>query len=270
MPNTMPNPIPAGPAPAAVTGRAPNPFPRYVRLEALRMLRNKRYAIFVVAFPVGLYLLYANLWGGEVDEASGLRTSVLLMVSMAAYGALAASIMSTAVPWSQERQAGWLRQLQVTPLRGRTVIATKLVSSLLLVLPALVLVVAAAVLTQHVTLPAGRWAALIAVMWAGTVPFAALGLIIGSLARPDTAQPLAIAGMFGLALLGGLWFPVDMLPDALGAVARALPSYDYADIGRQIVAGGAPHARAVGGILAWSAALCALAVLAYRRATARG
>ncbi|MFC6083323.1 ABC transporter permease [Sphaerisporangium aureirubrum] len=241
----------------------------YVKLEVTRMLRNKRYVIFVVAFPVGFYLLYSNLWGDQVDEATGVRGSVTLMVSMAAYGALAAAIMSTAVPWSQERHSGWLRQLQITPLPGWAIIVTKLIASLLLVLPALLLVVLAAVLTRHVGLGAGQWAALIAAMWAGTVPFAALGLIIGSLVPPDTAQPLAIIGMFGLALLGGLWFPVDLLPETMRAVAHALPSYDYASIGWEIVAGHAPPGASVAGILGWGVALGVLAVLAYRRATVR-
>ncbi|MEU9889225.1 ABC transporter permease [Sphaerisporangium sp. NPDC051011] len=256
MPNSTPNPI-------------LNVMPAYVRLEAVRMLRNKRYIIFVVAFPVGFYLLYSNLWGDQTDASTGVRGSVALMVSMAAYGALAASIMSTAVPWSQERQTGWLRQLQITPMPNWAIIVTKVITSLLLVLPALLLVVLAAVLTQHVSLPAGQWAALIAVMWAGTIPFAALGLVIGSLVPPDTAQPLAVIGMFGLALLGGLWFPADMLPGVLRSVAHVLPSYDYAELGQRIVAGQAPRAAAVGGILAWGAALCTLAIAAYRRATAR-
>ncbi|MEV4459498.1 ABC transporter permease [Microbispora sp. NPDC049633] len=241
----------------------------YIKVELLRMLRNKRYVVFVVAFPVGFYLLYANLWGAESDQATGLRGSVMLMVSMGAYGALAAAMMSTAVPWSQERHSGWLRQLQITPLPGRAIVLTKLVSSLLLVLPSLVLVGLAAVLTQHVSLPPGRWAALILAMWAGTIPFAALGLMIGSLLPPDTAQPVAMVGMFGLAMLGGLWLPESIMPAAMKSVAHVTPSYDYASIGWRIAGGDAPHPAHAAGILAWAAVLVALALVAYRRATTR-
>jgi ABC-2 type transport system permease protein len=241
----------------------------YLKIELLRMFRNKRYIIFVVAFPVLFYLLYSNLWGSEVDQATGVKGTVILMVSMAAYGALAASIMSSAVPWAQERQSGWLRQLQITPLPGWAIITTKLLASMLLVLPSLLLVGLAAVLTQHVSLPAGEWAGLIGSLWIGTIPFVALGLTIGSLLPPDTAQSVAMIGMFGLALLGGLWVPVEAMPSTMKSIAQVLPSYDYASIGWKIVAGDAPETSAVLGIVGWAVVLGALAVFAYRRATVR-
>ena len=46
-------------------------MPNYIRIEILRMLRNKRYIIFVVAFPVGFYLLYSNICGGRRSTDSG-------------------------------------------------------------------------------------------------------------------------------------------------------------------------------------------------------
>lgn len=244
-------------------------MPHYIKIEILRMLRNKRYLIFVVAFPVGFYLLYANIWGAETDQVTGVRGSVFLMVSMAAYGALAAAVMSTAVPWSQERHSGWLRQLQITPLPSQAIILTKLISSLLLVLPSLALVGLAAVLNQHVSLPPARWAALILAMWVGAIPFAALGLAIGSLLPPETAQSAAMVGVMGLAMLGGVLFPESIMPAALKTVAHATPSYDYASIGWQIVAGQAPHPSAAAGLLAWGAVLVVLALASYRRATVR-
>ncbi|MFB9892798.1 ABC transporter permease [Planobispora takensis] len=240
----------------------------YLRIELLRMLRNKRYIIFVGAFPVIFYMINANLWGTQTIEG-GVKADVFLMVSMGAYGALAASMMSTAVPWAQERQSGWLRQLQVTPLPNATIILTKLVSALMLVLPALLLVILAAVLTQGVSLTAGQWAALIPAMWLGTIPFAALGLVIGSLLPVDTAQPVAMLSMFALALLGGLWFPPEVMPATMKEIADVLPSFSYADIGWHLVSGEAvPPSDAVK-VVIWAVVLGALAVFGYRRAVTR-
>ncbi|HEY9521800.1 MAG TPA: ABC transporter permease [Thermopolyspora sp.] len=244
-------------------------MPAHIKIEVRRMLRNKRYVFFVVAFPVLLYLLYSSLFGGQVDDSTGLRADVALMVSMAAYGGLAASIMTTAVPWAQERESGWLRQLQITPLADWAILVTKLLAALLMVLPSVLLVVLTAVLTRHVSMPAGEWIPLLVALWAGTIPFAALGLLIGSLLPADSAQPAAIIGMFALAILGGLWFPTDMLPETMRNIARVLPSYDYARIGWDIVAGRAPAGGTLSGILAWGVGLVALAIFAYRRATVR-
>ncbi|TDD46496.1 response regulator transcription factor [Nonomuraea terrae] len=74
-------------------------MPHYAKTEALRLLRNRRHIIFVVAFPVMLYLINANMYGRQIDPG-GVTYSVVIMVSMAAYGALSAAVMSTAVPWA--------------------------------------------------------------------------------------------------------------------------------------------------------------------------
>ncbi|MFF4992806.1 ABC transporter permease [Streptosporangium saharense] len=243
-------------------------MPNHIRVEILRMLRNKRYVIFVVAFPVVLYVLFCNIVAGQASSGGG-GAAAYLMVSMGAYGALSASIMSTAVPWAQERQAGWLRQLQITPLPGWSIILTKLVSTLLLALPSLALVFTVAMTTQGVSLAPGRWALLFLGMWIGILPFAALGLAVGSLVPPDTAQPAAMIGMFGLAILGGLWFPVDTMPATMQTIAHALPSFSYADIGWNLVSGQAPPLQDVVTTLVWAVVLGAAAVFAYRRATAR-
>ncbi|GAA0839704.1 ABC transporter permease [Streptosporangium amethystogenes subsp. fukuiense] len=243
-------------------------MPNYVKIEILRMLRNRRYIIFVVGFPVVFYLIFSGIWGAQTDSG-GVRAAVVLMVSMAAYGAIAACLMSTAVPWAQERQSGWLRQLQVTPLPGWAIIVTKLIASLLLVLPSMVLVCLAAVLTQGVRLPVGEWLVLIPALWIGAVPFAALGLLLGSLLPADAAQSAAMISTFGLAILGGLWFPVEIMPEAMQSVVHAMPSFSYADIGQHLVAGGAAPPSAVLTVVAWAAVLGTAAVFAYRRALAR-
>ena len=107
------------------------PFLAYLRLEVRRSLRNRRYLIFTVVFPVMLYVLYTAILpataNGPID---GLPWPVYFLVSMAAYGAIGAS-MSQAAPVATERRAGWARQLRVTPLPGIAYVAAKVVSAML-------------------------------------------------------------------------------------------------------------------------------------------
>ncbi|MEV4109560.1 ABC transporter permease [Nonomuraea sp. NPDC049695] len=240
----------------------------YAKTEAMRMLRNRRYLIFVVAFPVLLYVINANIYGKQTD-AGGVRYSVILMVSMAAYGALASSMMSTAVPWATERQSGWLRQLQITPLPNWSIIATKLATAMLLVLPSLVLVSVVAVVQQGVSLSPGTWASVLLAMWLGVLPFVALGLAIGSVLSADAAQPAAMLCMFALAIAGGLWFPPEVFGDTLRTIADFTPSFHYARLGQSLAAGHGLPMTDLLVVAGWGVALGAVAVFLYRRATVR-
>ncbi len=231
-----------------------------LKIEMLRMLRNKRFVVLSIVVPVALYLLFSKVWGGQGEPAS-------LMVSMAAYGALAAAMMTTSVPWAQERTGGWIRQLRITPLRMWSVIVVKLAAAMLLVLPALLAVSVLAGATQNVSMPPGRWAAVIAAMWLGALPFAAFGLVVGSLATPDSAQPITALSMLAFALLGGLLMPLEALPAGMRGLGRALPSNAYGELGREIAAGHPPVAGTVVQLAAWAAGLAVLAVVAFGRAT---
>ena len=130
---------------------------------------------------------------------------------------------------------------------------------MLLTLPSLLVVGLVGRVVNGVQLGLGTWAGLVAVLWLGSTAFVALGLLIG-LALDEKAAGGAM-GLVGvvLATLGGLWVPVQFFPDALQTVARALPSYWYAELGRDVVAGSAP---ALTGVLALSGFAAAFAVLA--------
>lgn len=234
----------------------------YLRLELRRLSRSPRYVMFTVVMPVAFYLMFTG--GAGAQRLEGVSAATAVMVSLACYGALTAS-MSIGPAVATERGIGWLDQLKVTPLPARQVVAAKVLTSMLLSLPALAAVFAAAAAAHGVHLGALRWAELIAVLWVGTIPFVLLGLSIGYLSTPQTVQPTMLAVMFSLSLLGGLWAPVSQFPAALRAVAHVLPTNRYAELGWSISAGHAPPLAAVAIFSAWTAGFAALAVLAYRR-----
>ena len=244
---------------------------RYLGVEIRRTFRDRRFVFFTMAVPVVFYLLWANVFGkgdGTVGD-TGLDTRTYLMVSMAAYGALGAALTTTGTRLAAERQSGWLRQLQITPLRPWAVITVKIIASMCLALPSVIVVGLAAVLTQHVHLTPGEWAGMIALTWLGTLPFAALDTLIGSLVGPDAAQPVTLACYFGLSILGGLWMPVESLPAAMRHVAHWLPSNRFAGLGWSVVGGHVPPASDGLVLAGWAIVLGALAIAAYRRATVR-
>ena len=85
----------------------------YLRLEVPRTLRNRRLIMLTIVFPVTFYLLFTQVLTGGARLGNDERA--FLMVSMASYGAIGATL-SAAVRVAMERTNGWTRQLRVTPL----------------------------------------------------------------------------------------------------------------------------------------------------------
>src|SRR4051794_2341115 len=222
-----------------------------------RVGRNRQYLLFTVLLPALFTIFFTKIFGGFSGSAAAYQGySRTYMVSMMAYGALGAALGAT-IRLSFDRASGWLRQLRVMPVPTWSVLAVDVVVGTLLTLPSLVVVALVGRWVNGVSLPLGTWLALVAALWAGSVVFVALGLLIG-LALDEKAAGGAI-GIVGvvLAALGGLWVPAEIFPGSLQAVAHAMPSYRYAELGRDVAAGSAPGADAVLALLGFGALFAA-------------
>jgi ABC-2 type transport system permease protein len=252
----------------AVMAAAPaaSPFLAYLRLEVRRTLRNRRYLMFTIVFPVMLYVLYTAILPQADSQATidGLTWPVYFLVSMASYGAIGAA-MSQAAPIAIERRGGWVRQLRVTPLPGFAYVAAKVVSSVVLTVPALGLVALAGSLVNHVHLGLPDLTVIIAALALGSIPFAALGVLIGYLLDADSAQGGMVLSYFTLAILGGLFAPLSAFPDWLATIGHVVPSSHLASLGRAVAAGRVPDVTDVAVLAAWAAGLGAIAAWRYVR-----
>ncbi len=241
----------------------------YLRLELLRVLRDARYLALAVGAPIGFYLLFATLFGDQPVPAGQLPGTVGIMVAMAAYGAIWAVLSATGPRVSQEREIGWFDQLRAMPVRAYQVLTAKITASLMLALPALILVCLTAALAKGVRLDAWQWVAIVATMWLGSLPFAALGLAIGYTVSADASFALSYGIYVAMSAIGGLWVPPTQLPAGMQSVAHALPSYQLAELGWRIAAGHAPQIGGVLVLIAWTAGATGIALLGYRRPSLR-
>jgi ABC-2 type transport system permease protein len=242
------------------------PILAYLRLELRRRLRDRRYLVLSAAFPIVLYLVYTGVitaQAGPQPDLGGIPWSAFFMVSMATYGVIGAA-MTWAVNISLERHSGWVRQLRTTPLPPAGYVLVKVLVTLLAAVPAIVCVGLAGRFVNDVQLGAGQWVGLLLVLAIGSLPFATFAVMLGYLLRPESAQPVSMLLFFGVSLLGGLFAPIDTLPDVVATIGRMLPSYRLASLGWQVVAGVPIDASDVAVLAGWAALFGAIAVLRYR------
>lgn len=231
----------------------------YLRLEIARAVGDIRYVVLALAAPVGFYLLFAGIFSGTPSRAGGLPASVEVMVAMAAFGAQWGALFATAPRLARDREGGWLDVLRVTPLPAAQVLAARICAALLASLPAVVAVGVTAWLAHGVMLTAGQWSLGLVALWLGALPFVMLGITIGTLTDSTTAYGLTMAVYFAFAALGGLWVPPAIFPAVLRQAAKALPSYNQAELGWRIAGGAAPPVTSAVVLAAWTAGLAGAA-----------
>jgi ABC-2 type transport system permease protein len=239
----------------------------YTRFELLRTVRNRRFFIFSIAFPLVLYFLIAGA-NKNVHNLSntGISAPLYFMVSLAAFGTMNA-VLSSGARIATERSVGWTRQLRITPLSPRAYFRAKILTGYMMALLTIILLDLAGA-SLGVSLPAGRWVHMTALMLVGLVPLVVLGIALGHLLTSDSVGP-AIGGLGALfAFLGGAWFPLGT-HGFLYDLGQWLPSYWLVLASHVALGGQGWSAKGWIVIAIWTVVLSALAVWLYQRDTGR-
>jgi ABC-2 type transport system permease protein len=239
----------------------------YIRYELLRTIRNRRFFLLSLGFPLVLYFLIAGP-NRNVHSFNGTHISVPLyeMIGLASFGTMSA-MLSCGARIATERSVGWTRQLRISPLSPRAYFRVKVLTAYMMAVISLLALYAAGV-SLGVSLSAGEWLRMTGLILVGLIPFAALGIAIGHLLTPDSIGPAIGGGISLLAFLGGTWFPISG-HGFLHDLAQYLPSYWLVQANHVALGGRTWSAMGWGVIAAWTVILSLVAVRAYQRDTGR-
>jgi ABC-2 type transport system permease protein len=238
----------------------------YTRFELLRAFRNRRFFFFSFGFPLALYYLIAAPQKNTHSLAgSGISAPLYYMAGLAAFGTMA-SMISSGGRIAGERQAGWTRQLRITPLTPREYFRAKVLAAYAMAITSLLLLYLAGT-SLGVSLSAGEWLSMTGLILIALLPFAALGITLGHLMNVDSVGPLTGGLLAILAFLAGVWFPLTH--GFLYDVGQYLPGYWIVQASHIALHG---HAWSVKGwvvVIVWTVVLVLVARVVYRRDTQR-
>ncbi|MET9328392.1 ABC transporter permease [Tsukamurella sp. NPDC003166] len=244
--------------------------PRFLALDIRRQLRNRQTLIITTVLPVILYVALFRQKGVDVRFAHGDFAS-WMAAGLALYGAASAAT-TTAAQVAVERSTGWVRTVQLTPLRPAGYLASKVIGALT-VAAVPVLVIAVLALATGAQVETGAFAAALLIAWLGSAVFGALGLALGLALRPEIVMHVPGLLLTVLAFAGNVFLPLSGW--ALTA-AQFTPMYGVATLARYPITGGwqfsGAHVSplvAVVNIIVWFAVFAGLGAIAYRRSAAR-
>jgi ABC-2 type transport system permease protein len=226
------------------------------RIEFLRLLRTPSFSVPSLVFPCLFYLLFGVLLAKGGGDAAR-----YLLATYGTFGIMGAGLFAFGVTVAMERDQGYLRFKRALPMPAGAYLWAKLAMATIFAAGIALLLSVLGATAGGVHLTAAQWGLLFLVNVLGVLPFAALGLWIGTLVGGQAAPAIVNILYLPMAFLSGLWLPLKLLPGWIGALAPVWPSYHHAQIALKIVDmdAGRPLALHLGALAATTAVFFLLA-----------
>ena len=211
-------------------------------------------------------LVIRGLGGGKA-ASMGTSPMAFLTVGLIAYTVIDVAFESLVPAVVRQRDLGILKRLGGTPLRGWVFLAAKTLNVSMLVLAEVALIFAMGLVSSEIMV-AGNWLLLGGILLLGISTFTSMGFVLGSLIASTDAAVAAVHAIYiPMILLCGAFVPVQALPKALQAVAKALPLTYFVAPFRSVMVEGtglAANRRDLLILLAWMIAGWIVAIKTFR------
>lgn len=203
-------------------------FPKEVKYEFLKLWRAKSFSLAAIGFPVMFYSLFGLLNKGVTS--GGMAMAKYMLAGYCCFGMIGAALFSIGVGLGSERAAGWLELRRASPMPPMAYLLAKCITAQafgLIITGVLVLI---GVFAGGVVLSARELAMMLGMALAGTLPFAAMGLLLALLVPPAAAPGVVNLLYLPMSFFGGLWIPIQFLPKWMQAIAPSMPTYHLAQL----------------------------------------
>lgn len=210
--------------------REPLPLRRVLRayameakFETLGALRTVGFALPFIVVPVAIYVLFGVVISGNAPPGGEFGAG------FANYLFVGFSVMAVAMPGifsgvilAQEREGHLLKLKRAMPLPPGATIVAKVLMAMGISALAVTLVVMAALVAGKLSLSFAQVALIWAVLILGTIPFSAIGLLIGALSSGSAAPAYGNLVFLPMMVLSGLFIP---LPEFLKTWVLLWPTF---------------------------------------------
>ena len=202
-----------------------------IRFEFMRLLRNPALAAPVVLVPMALYLLFAVvIWGDAVAKDPG--TAIFFFSAFSVMAVTMPALFSISASLAMEREMGLMRLKRAQPAPPGSWLVAKITCGVIFCLLAYLPMLAAAIGAGTLPLGAGQIVSMSVTLITGSIPFCALGLMMGALVKGSAAPGYANLIYLPGCYLSGMFFP---LKESMYWQAPFWPQYHINQLAMQAV-----------------------------------
>jgi ABC-2 type transport system permease protein len=216
-------------------------FLNQCKAEMLRMFRNPYYIFWSLFMPIVFYVIFTKVVNAGTEDKALWDAHFLMSVAM--FSLMGSAIMTLGIRLVQERAEGWTTFMKVTPLSSLQYSVAKMIGQSIVHIFSIVVIFIGGVLINGVSLSASQWVMSGCWVLLGSLPFLGIGVLIGTMKRVDTASGVSNVLYMLLAITGGMWMPIEVLPKTVQMIGAWLPAYHYGNGAWEIIRGGAPELK---------------------------
>ncbi|NVJ51131.1 MAG: ABC transporter permease [Gammaproteobacteria bacterium] len=234
------------------------------KFEFLKAIRVPAFTLPSLIFPAMFYIFFGLMF----NSGSHPQHAAYLMATYAVFGIIGPALFSFGVGVAIEKDQGWLQLKQASPMPISAYFFARAVSAALFGLVIVMLLFTLGALFGDVRFTHAEWLLSLLALILGSLPFAALGLLLGLSVKGQAAAAVVNLIYLPMAFLSGLWLPIQMLPDFFQYFAWIFPAFHLAQIvlAIQEQSLGYPIVVHLLSLVAMTLLFVALAMRAYRRA----
>ena len=192
---------------APSTGRLLGAYLEETRCEALRLLRNPALVFPVMIMPVALYALFAVLIAGEAIDKDP-NTGIFLFSAFSVMAISMPALFGLSSSLAMEREMGLMMLKRAQPAPAGSWLVAKMVCGIGFGALAYLPLVGLAIGMGKLPLDAGAAINISLALIACSIPFCAMGLMMGSLVKGSAAPGFANLVYLPGCYLSGMFFPL--------------------------------------------------------------
>ncbi|HYI09036.1 MAG TPA: ABC transporter permease [Thermoanaerobaculia bacterium] len=237
-----------------------------IKYELVKALRMPQYTLPTLLFPVLFYVFFAVVFGSG-RQAGGVKMAEYLVATYGTFGVMGAALFGFGVGVAIERGQGWLEAKRTTPMPIQAYFVAKMAMAMVFSTIIVLLLFAVGMYYGGVSLTLPMAAQMLGILVAGSVTFCALGLALGFIVGPNSAAPIVNLVYLPMAVLSGLWVPIQALPRGLQDFALWLPPYHLSQLALGVIGAsrGESPALHAGALVVGALLFSTLAYAGFRR-----
>lgn len=225
------------------------------------IIRKPGSFFFNLFFPIFFYVLYTRVFVFPMT-GDGLRIwQIDYLLSMIIFGVLMVAITNISTVLLEDHMNHVDLFVELSPMSKWRYYFSVLLVFIPFYLFVTILTGAVAYFVNGVVLDVGQWLGFLVIILISLVPFYLIGVAVSLAGNPTAVGIIGNLVSFPLAILGGLWWPLDFMPEIIQQIGHRLPTYMVAELARTWVHDGEIVWSALLGLGVWTLLLLGLIVI---------